>query len=95
MGVRREEQWPESAWVVAADSVLLGEVLNGVSTLGGTAKHRFEEDGTSKPHPEYLKQSLVWSPGQSEEQEVHTGAGKFMTNFMRRRETRHSSVSAA
>jgi hypothetical protein len=42
IGVRRPDQtgWPEGAWVAASDSVLLGELLNGVSTLGGTAKHR-------------------------------------------------------
>ena len=42
LGVRRTDQpdWPEGAWVVASDSVLLGELLNGVSTLGGTAKIR-------------------------------------------------------
>lgn len=70
VGVRQEEQaqFPESAWVVASDSVLLGELLNGVSTLGGTAKH-LPPAGTGvaasiKPHPEHIRQSLVWSPGQ-------------------------------
>ena len=40
VGVRRppEEDSAQTAWIVASDSVLLGEVLNGVSTLGGTAK---------------------------------------------------------
>ncbi|MFM8324790.1 MAG: helix-turn-helix domain-containing protein, partial [Pirellulaceae bacterium] len=38
VGVRRppESDTAESAWVVASDAVLVGEVLNGVSTLGGT-----------------------------------------------------------
>lgn len=37
VGVRRGDvgSWKEHAWVVAADSVLMGELLNGVSTLGG------------------------------------------------------------
>ena len=78
VGVRRdvEDASPEVSYVVASDSVLLGELLNGVTTLGGTAKHR-KREGTHEamlgqliPHPEHLKQSLVWSPGQASEQEV-------------------------
>ncbi|QDU98175.1 helix-turn-helix domain-containing protein [Lignipirellula cremea] len=43
LGVRRPEKTDafEGAWVAASDSVLLGELLNGVSTLGGTAKLRY------------------------------------------------------
>ena len=73
VGVRRADNpdWPDAAWVVASDSVLLGELLNGVSTLGGTAKLLTEPmpDGKGKsfhpqqPHPENLQQALVWSPG--------------------------------
>ena len=37
---RRREDSLDDAWVVASDSVLLGELLSGVTTLGGTAKHR-------------------------------------------------------
>ncbi len=81
VGVRREEKGAESAWVVAADSVLLGELLNGVSTLGGTAKQRFSGDGTPKPHPEYLKQSLVWSPGQGDDQEIKLRAQNVFDEF--------------
>jgi hypothetical protein len=81
VGVRREEDLPESAWVVAADSVLLGELLNGVSTLGGTAKHRYGADSSAKPHPTSLKQSLVWSPGQAEESEVHDCAQEVYDEF--------------
>lgn len=41
MGVRRgEADSPDNAWVVASDSVLMGELLNGISTLGGTAHHK-------------------------------------------------------
>jgi hypothetical protein len=42
VGVRSAEQpeWPERAWVVASDAVLVGELLNGVSTLGGTTQLR-------------------------------------------------------
>ena len=51
LGVRRgeEDEWPAGAWVVASDSVLLGELLNGVSTLGGTAKHLRRDRGASTP----------------------------------------------
>ena len=40
VGVRRppDNESADTAWIVASDSVLAGEVLNGVSTLGGTAK---------------------------------------------------------
>ena len=68
LGVRRSEDDAFPAWVVAADSLLMGEVLNGVSTLGGTAKlsQSPADNGAPliAPHPEQLKQSLAWSPGQ-------------------------------
>jgi hypothetical protein len=106
VGVRSAEQpeWPERAWVVASDAVLVGELLNGVSTLGGTTQLRSQsmiglgggdegsaagggdDQGASKlasaasptvnaarrsrtdrpPHPEHLRQTLVWSPGTTE-----------------------------
>lgn len=72
LGVRRDvdADSPEVSFVVASDSVLLGEMLNGVTTLGGTAKLQQAKDGEAVPHPEHLKQSLVWSPGQASEREV-------------------------
>lgn len=66
IGVRRPDgdTAPESAWVVASDAVLMGEVLNGVTTLGGTDKLIQTEHSQQLPsHPELLKQTLVWSPG--------------------------------
>jgi hypothetical protein len=72
LGVRRGEgDSLDDAWVVASDSVLLGELLNGVTSLGGTSRYKREkltsDDGTvsDDPHPEQLHQSLVFSPGQS------------------------------
>lgn len=75
LGVRRGEPGDslDDAWVVASDSVLLGELLNGVTSLGGTARHKRERDKDADgnvepsfdPHPEQLHQSLVFSPGQS------------------------------
>jgi len=84
LGVRRPDNRDslDGSWVVASDSMLLGELLNGVSTLGGTSKHwgvgskegrdpRFAQE---VPHPELLRQTLVWSPGQDTETEVKAQA---------------------
>lgn len=90
VGVRRADpgDWPEGAWVVASDSVLLGELLNGVSTLGGTRHHRIATpDGlgsrgpSTAPHPEHLKQTLVWSPGQGTREEVIERAKEVYDDF--------------
>ena len=75
VGVRRDvAEKSDVSFVVAADSVLLGELLNGVTTLGGTAKLTKVEHGSTGaidiPRPEQLKQSLVWSPGQASDEEV-------------------------
>lgn len=68
VGVRRREldESPDNAWVVASDAVLLGEMLSGVTTLGGTDKlaRSMQQPRSDLPtHPELLKQTLVWSPG--------------------------------
>lgn len=88
IGVRRDdsEENPEVSFVVASDSVLLGELLNGVTTLGGTAKHRKTDIEPSSaptplPHPEHLKQTLVWSPGQATEVEVQRRAKQVYKEF--------------
>lgn len=73
VGVRQGEgeASPENAMVVASDSVLVGELLNGISTLGGVAKHLGDKsapDASTRaadvPSPDRIQQSLVWSPGQ-------------------------------
>lgn len=71
LGVRQNatNHSPDNATVVASDAVLFGELLNGVSTLGGAAKHQGsgEDDegkGHSVPMPDRIQQSLVWSPGE-------------------------------
>lgn len=72
VGVRKdvEDDSPDVSYVVASDSVLMGELLNGVTTLGGTAQLKREsasgDDSNRVPHPEHIKQMLVWSPGQIE-----------------------------
>ncbi len=75
VGIRRpEDDRAENAWVVASDAVLLGEVLNGVTTLGGTdqlVRPPHDDEDAPRPeknptHPEHLKQTLVWSPPKPE-----------------------------
>jgi hypothetical protein len=76
LGVRRGDSSADTlddAWVVASDSVLLGELLNGATTLAGTAQYKAEEitdsngqsPSATRTHPDHLHQSLVWSPGQA------------------------------
>ncbi|MCH2178138.1 MAG: helix-turn-helix transcriptional regulator [Mariniblastus sp.] len=90
VGVRRDEstEVADVSYVVASDSVLLGELLNGVTTLGGTAKLKKPNDGSGAqlaadtiPQPEYLKQSLVWSPGQATFQEMAERAEAVYDDF--------------
>lgn len=85
LGVRTDEtpSLSEGAWVMASDSVLLGELLNGVSTLGGTAKHQLSEHAFSSlmPQPEHLKQTLVWSPGHIADEHVITRAQDVYDQF--------------
>ncbi len=85
MGVRRPEGQDslDGAWVVASDSVLLGELLNGVSTLGGTAKHIAGATAQSgPPHPEHIKQSLIWSPGQDTDERIVAQARETYEEFV-------------
>ncbi len=84
IGVRRPdgELGRETAWVVASDAVLMGEVLNGVTTLGGTDK-LVQTDATHElpSHPELLKQTLVWSPGNVEAALATERAAKVYQSF--------------
>ena len=88
VGVRQDvgQPNPDIAFVVASDSVLLGELLNGVTTLGGTAlvtpeKQKGDKEQADIPHPETLKQSLVWSPGQLTPEKVKQRAEKIYRDF--------------
>jgi hypothetical protein len=87
LGVRKDvdSDSPEVSYVVASDAVLFGELLNGVTTLGGTAKLRSADASTDRvelPHPEHLKQSLVWSPGQAPQDEVTERARQIYDDFL-------------
>lgn len=90
VGVRQGEgsDSPENAMVVASDSVLVGELLNGVSTLGGVAKHLGDSDeaasgGTPStvPMPDRIQQSLVWSPGQVTLEDARARATEVFEGF--------------
>jgi hypothetical protein len=92
LGVRRgDSNTLDDAWVVASDSVLLGELLNGATTLGGTRQlapsTSVSGDTTEtpapvdRPQPEYLQQSLVWSPGQAALDECQAMANSVYQSF--------------
>ncbi|MCC9641825.1 helix-turn-helix transcriptional regulator [Rhodopirellula sp. JC740] len=87
VGVRQAEgsDSPENAMVVASDSVLVGELLNGISTLGGVAKHIGEgsesSSAASVPMPDRIQQSLVWSPGQVTLEDARARATEVFEGF--------------
>lgn len=89
VGVRQGEQneSPEGAMVVASDSVLVGELLNGVSTLGGAAKHHAPGNGDNGkaepvPMPSRIQQTLVWSPGQVSLDDARQRANEVFEGFV-------------
>ncbi len=89
VGVRQGESdnGRESAAVVASDSVLVGELLNGVSTLGGAAKHHASSDGeegksVDVPMPDRLQQTLVWSPGKVSLADARVRASEVFDGFI-------------
>ena len=89
LGVREnpDSTSPDNATVVASDAVLFGELLNGVSTLGGVAKHRqVGENGESEegqaPMPDLIQQSLVWSPGQVSIEDARARASEVFEGFV-------------
>ena len=89
LGVRENPDTasPDNATVVASDAVLFGELLNGVSTLGGAAKHHNtnedEESSTqSVPMPDRLQQTLVWSPGQVSLEDARARATEVFEGFV-------------
>ncbi|QDS93188.1 hypothetical protein FF011L_19490 [Roseimaritima multifibrata] len=88
VGVRQADSDPTNAWVVASDSVLIGELLNGISTLGGNAKmqtmpeHGSEEEVQStSSHPDQLQQTLVWSPGHGSDEDAQARARKIFDGY--------------
>ena len=89
LGVRENPatQSPDSATVVASDAVLFGELLNGVSTLGGAAKHQGstdDDDGKklTVPMPDRIQQSLVWSPGEVSLEDARGRATEVFDGFV-------------
>lgn len=89
LGVRDNPatQSPDSATVVASDAVLFGELLNGVSTLGGAAKHQGSSDNDDEkklpvPMPDRIQQSLVWSPGEVSLEDARGRANEVFNGFV-------------
>lgn len=88
LGVRENSDGAsaDNATVVASDAVLFGELLNGVSTLGGSAKHHSaaDEEGkvTEPPMPDRIQQTLVWSPGQVSQVDARTRAEEVYESFV-------------
>lgn len=89
LGVRQNatSSSPDNATVVASDAVLFGELLNGVSTLGGAAKHQGpvdDEEGKSQtvPMPDRIQQSLVWSPGEVSLEDARARATEVFEGFV-------------
>jgi hypothetical protein len=89
LGVRQtaSSQSPDNATVVASDAVLFGELLNGVSTLGGAAKHQGsaedeEGKGETVPMPDRIQQSLVWSPGEVSLEDARARATEVFESFV-------------
>ncbi|TWU64498.1 MULTISPECIES: helix-turn-helix domain-containing protein [Crateriforma] len=89
VGVRQADgnDSPEGAMVVASDSVLVGELLNGVSTLGGSAKHQAGAEGNAETEkevlmPDRLQQTLVWSPGQVSLEDARARATEVFESFV-------------
>ncbi|HEX5103420.1 MAG TPA: helix-turn-helix transcriptional regulator [Pirellulaceae bacterium] len=89
LGVRRGDAAGtlDDAWVVASDSVLLGEILNGATTLTSAPISPSDGDGqpvaigTVRPHPEHVHQSLVWSPEQATVEECQRMARGVYEDF--------------
>ena len=89
LGVRQSATThsPDNATVVASDAVLFGELLNGVSTLGGAAKHQGSVDDDegktqSVPMPDRIQQSLVWSPGEVSLEDARARASEVFEGFV-------------
>lgn len=89
LGVRQnpDADSPDAANVVASDAVLFGELLNGVSTLGGAAKHHGTAEGEEGkpqdvPMPDRLQQTLTWSPGEISPEDARVRAEEVFESFV-------------
>lgn len=92
LGVRESSSGGAAAGasLVASDAVLFGELLNGVSTLGGVAKHQganelpdeSPSEQRSAPMPDKIQQTLVWSPGVVSLDDARARASEVMDGFV-------------
>jgi hypothetical protein len=96
LGMRQDPDsvYQDDAWVVTADSLLLGELLNGVSTLGGAAKYfprgeappeipQEPQVARSAPHPEEYVQWLAPAPKTTVIDQVNEKAWRVYDEFDR------------
>ncbi len=92
LGTRQapDSDYLDDAWIVTADSLLLGVLLNEVSTLGGTAKY-YPQSATppiasstvarAAPHPDEYVQWLVLSPEKGKEDRFQPKAWRVCEEF--------------
>ena len=90
LGVRETDDGgsPNNAMVVASDAVMFGEMLNGIGTLGGAAKHQSLDDESSEEEssnalnsPARIQQTLVWSPGKVSLEDARARAQEVFDGF--------------
>jgi len=92
LGTRRDpgSDYVDDSWVVTADSLLLGVLLNGVSTLGGTARYYPKGEAPpaaaqgvtrTAPHPEEYVQWLVLAPQQNNQNQFPEKARRVYDAF--------------
>ncbi len=91
-GTRRDpgSVYADDAWVVTADALLLGVLLNGVSTLGGAARYYPKGDAPpssgqtmarAAPHPDEYVQWLVLAPQEGNQHQVQEKARRVYDAF--------------
>jgi hypothetical protein len=95
VGMRRDnpDASADAAWVVASDLVLMGELFNGISTLGSAVQLKPPVDdsksiatatalaSTIHPQPEHIKQTLVLAPDNSAKAQVLDRAMEVYNEF--------------
>ncbi|MBM4003251.1 MAG: helix-turn-helix transcriptional regulator [Planctomycetes bacterium] len=97
VGMRRDhpESSADAAWVVASDLVLVGELFNGISTLGSAVQLKQTSDdskavatstalaGSLHVQPEHIKQTLVLAPDNAAKTQVMDRALEVYGEFMK------------
>lgn len=92
LGMRQDpgSNYHDDAWVMMADALLLGEIVNGVSTLGGAAKYYPQGEAPpdddrkvarAAPHPDEYLQWLVLAPKKGSSSQVNDKAWRVYGEF--------------